>query len=645
MITNYWHPPNSLLSPNTSVVVGKVIEYKSVSETKIKLKVKLEKETLLAYVKQNENAKKLKVGMKVKLSGNLTVPSKNTIPNTFSYRDYLKTEKIFYQMQVTSLEILKEPSIRYWIQEKIRFYCNQHQNSSYLKKILIGIKEDENESVEESYRQNGISHIFAISGMHLGAIYQFFGHHSKKKKKNILLAYGATVLYYSCIIITPSSKRAFLFLTLNTINQLFNLKQSKGYLFVLAICFVLMENPFVLFQIGFQYSFVVSLVFLIFYEKKQPKWQKMFKSSVIAFLFTIPITACSNYFINPWSIINNLVLVPLMTSFIFPILLLTLIFPVLECISVFLINFFEKINILLTTLPFSIVVMPKISAFWFIIYYFLLVMLFSIKKRVLILLIFLFLEFWHLSSHWDNQGYVHFLDVAQGDSTLIIAPYQKEVILIDTGQKDDYRLKNMLTFFHSLGIKKINTLILSHGDQDHLGNAQNLLKKIKIDHIVLNKGDDTKEEQEIRKNNASKILKHYVSQNISFQTLSLSIKESENENSIVNHVCIYQTCFLFLGDIDASKEQELISKYQIPVDIIKIAHHGSNTSTSKELLQAIKAKHAIISVGKNNLYHHPHQKVIKRLQNQGINILKTFELGTISFEIQRKYYTISTCPP
>ncbi|MCI8575622.1 MAG: ComEC family competence protein, partial [Bacilli bacterium] len=206
MLITFLHPQNSNLSLDTKSVIGKVIEYTK-NDKEINLKVKLKNETLLAYVKKSSNDQEIRVGMEIKLWGELELPPKNTIPNTFSYREYLKTENIFYQMQVTKWEVVKEPSITNRWKEFLRERCNQIENSSYLKKIILGIKEEENKEAEESYRQNGISHIFAISGMHLGVIYSFFTRHGKGKKKNILFAYLMVAIYYSWIVVSASSKR------------------------------------------------------------------------------------------------------------------------------------------------------------------------------------------------------------------------------------------------------------------------------------------------------------------------------------------------------------------------------------------------------------------------------------------------------
>lgn len=643
-LKNYIYPPKSKLSLEIQEVTGKILEYTLLENDKIKMKVKLTKETILAYLKKDLISSDIKVGMQVKLYGKMENPPTNTIPNVFSYRAYLKTEHIFYQMQVTNLEVLKTPSIWNQLKEIIRSYCNKNINSTYLKKIILGIKEEENREVEESYRHNGISHIFAISGLHLTIIYQFFSRH-KKEKRNILFAYSMVCLYYSIIVISSSSKRAFLFLTLNTINQLFHLRLSKSYLFFLTLCFMIIRNPLVLFQIGFQYSCIISFSFLIFSQNSSSKSYHFVKSSVTAFLFSIPITAHTNYMINPWSILNNIVLVPVMMKVLFPLLLLSFLCPILGIIPKQLLDIFEIINITFTKLPGSMITMPKIAPFWFLIYYLVLVLLIIFKKKRLFLVLILWLILWHFSPKWNALGLVHFIDVGQGDCTLIISPYQKEIILIDTGIASEKNLENLLTLLRSFGISKIHTLMITHGDKDHIGNALALLEQIEINKIVLNQGANTETEQVIKKKYGSIIKTNFNSNVISFHTLTIPKKESENDNSIINHLCLYQTCFLFLGDINQEGEEEIMKKYRLKVDVLKVAHHGSKTSTSPKLLEEHTIKYAIISAGKNNIYHHPHQEVLNRLTNQKITILKTLEEGTITFKIKPNSYTILTCPP
>lgn len=510
---------------------------------------------------------------------------------------------------------------------------------------MLGISEGRKD-IEAIYQKNGISHVFAISGMHLGLIYNVIKKSLKKKKRRTKFFYSWLIvtLYYSIITKSASSRRAYTFLSLLTINKMISWKISKSKLFLLNLCIHFICFPFSLFQTGFQYSFLISFVFIKWNSKERNKVKALIKTSVLAFLFSVPITANTNYTINIWAILNNIILTPFVITILFPILLCSVLCPWLSLFPKILLDSFEKINILISQLPLTEIILPKISWYFFLIYYVFLILWITYKNRYSKMFLLIFFVGWYFSPKWQNFGYVHFLDVGQGDSILIVSPYQKEVILIDTGNKNSYLLENSIQFFHSLGIQEINALILTHGDLDHIGNALQLLEQFPVKHIILNRGLDTNIETEIKRKYPDLIEEKYSSEFLKLQTISLTVKGTENQNSIVNHVCIYQTCFLFLGDLDQNGEKELLQKYKFSAEILKVGHHGSKTSTSRNLLKQ-KWEYAIISAGRNNLYHHPNKEVINRLQEKQIKILNTQALGTISFQIHQKGYTIFTCPP
>ncbi len=650
VIINLLFPPATKLNVEDKKFEGKILEYNWQNEEKIKMKIQIGKEKVIAYFETKENNKYKKIlqeGVILKIQGTLCIPSKNTIPNTFSYHRYLKTEKIYFELKITDLKVIKENSSWKKIKEKIRDYCDQFQNSFYLKMLVLGIKEGEKEDIEKIYQKNGISHVFAISGMHLGMLYKLTSKQLKKIKnwKKHIISILVVTIYVSLINVSISSKRAYCFLLLNTINQIFCLNLTKKQIFFFTLCVILWINPFSIFQVGFQYSFLTSFLFLFWIEKKKKSLRSIIFGGFLIFLFHLPITAYNSYTINIWSIINNIVLIPIILFVIFPLLLLSLICPILEIFISIVINGFEFFNFLLSNLPLSEIILPKMPLFWYIIYYFLLLLYIALRKSNILILLGIFLCLWNISPKWNKNGYFYFLDVGQGDAILIVAPYQKEVILIDTGPQNRKISSNIINFLRSLGIKKLNVLFITHGDQDHIGNAITILNEIPTEKIILNEGSDTSLEIEVKKKYKNKISKTYQTKYLKFKILDHVTENQENDNSLICHVCIYQTCSLFLGDAGKKVEEEIASKYQIKADILKVGHHGSNTSTSNALLKEFSFKFGIISAGRNNKYHHPHEITLKNLNKNKIKIMNTQKLGTISFKVLPKGYTTSYFPP
>lgn len=203
---------------------------------------------------------------------------------------------------------------------------------------------------------------------------------------------------------------------------------------------------------------------------------------------------------------------------------------------------------------------------------------------------------------------VSYINVGQGDATLIQWPFDMKTVLIDTGKKSAY--KTLRKQLYRLNVSKIDELIITHSDEDHAGGIEELHKDFKVGRIVSDK-DET----------VSGFL------NVHSDTQY----EDDNENSLMHLLEIKGRRFLFLGDAGLQQERELIQRYpQLKVDILKLGHHGSKTSSSEELISNIEARYAIAS-SKKSVYNHPHIDVVKRLFHYRVKLLQTEEEGTISF--------------
>ena len=202
---------------------------------------------------------------------------------------------------------------------------------------------------------------------------------------------------------------------------------------------------------------------------------------------------------------------------------------------------------------------------------------------------------------------VVYLSVGNGDSSLITLPYNKGNILIDTGGLYNYEIvKNKtIPYLMSLGITKIDYLITTHGDYDHMGEAINLVNNFKVEKVIFNCGEFNELEQELINILEKKNISYYScikELNIGDNKLHfLNNKDygNENDNSSVIYFNYNNYKFLLMGDAGIEVEKDLIEKYNIKdIDILKVGHHGSKTSSGKEFIDEINPKYSIISVGK-----------------------------------------------
>ena len=244
------------------------------------------------------------------------------------------------------------------------------------------------------------------------------------------------------------------------------------------------------------------------------------------------------------------------------------------------------------------------------------------------------------------------LDVGQGDSTLI--ELNNKNILIDTGGRPNSNtslvLNKTIPYLKSLGIKKIHYAVLTHGDYDHMGEAINLVNNFKVEKVIFNCGPYNDLEKELIKVLDEKKIKYYSCikelniNNNKLYFLQTKVYDNENDNSNVIYTELNDYKFMFMGDASVITEKEIMSKYNLPeIDVLKVGHHGSKTSSSIEFINDINPKYSIISAGKNNRYGHPNKEVLNILDKS--KIYRTDIDGSIMFKITNDKLKIETCSP
>ena len=382
------------------------------------------------------------------------------------------------------------------------------------------------------------------------------------------------------------------------------------------------------------------------------KLVKLIKISLISFLGSMPLNIYYNYEINFLSLIYNLFYVPIFNLIVFPFSLLTLIFYPLD--NLFF-NFMNKLSLItsyLSKITFLTFNFKKISIFILIIYILLMVYIINnlLKKKYKSLIMIITVLLIHLNiNKIISTNQVIFLDVGQGDASFI--SLENKNILIDTGGLfSSNPSEEIITMLKSFGINKLDFLIISHGDYDHMGDGINLVNNYKVKNVVFNCGEFNELEIALIKVLDKKKINYYScikelnidSNKLYFLQTKKYNNENDNSNVIYTELDGYK--FMFMGDASQEREKDILEKYNLgSIDFFKVGHHGSNTSSSKEFIDKINPKYSIISVGKNNRYGHPNKEVLNNLENS--KIYRTDQDGSIMFKIKNYKLKIETCSP
>lgn len=626
LYTNYY-PFKSKYTKDDKEFIGIVTKYE-VKEDKITIEIKAKEKLLIIYKYQDKEFNNLSYGDKIKVKGTLITPSKNTNQNTFNYQKYLYYKKIYYLVEATSInKIANNHNYLYTIKNTLYQKIDKLKSSNYIKTLLF-CDNTLSKEIKESYRINGISHLFSVSGMHINFFVSIIYLYLNKITYNKRIKYLITNIFIiTYLILFPSSSllRSAVMSILYSINYLLKLKIKKIDILFLTLGVSLLINPFIIYDLGYIYSYTITFFLVLSSStlKKKNKINKIIYISFLSFLVSIPITIYNSFEINIISILLNIILVPIISIIILPLTILTYIFPILDSILYLFTNTLETISLFISKINITKIIFPKPSLLIIVLYYIIFLLSYQNKKYFYLNIILLIIIY--ISPYLNSNFEVVMFEVGEADCHLIKYPYNKNTILIDTG-KNEYKIKNeVIPYLKSIGIKKIDYLIITHGDEDHIGGSITLINNFQVKNVILNKGTFTDLEKELIKNLNKKKIPYQININkinLSNHTIYLlnnTKYNNENDNSIITYFTYQKYKFLYMGDASITTEDNLLENYNLNnISILKVGHHGSNTSSSKDFISQINSSISLISVGKNNIYHHPNKEVINNLSKSRI---------------------------
>ena len=646
----------------TSKFIGNETEIKgyikkiNIDGDKLSMIVKSNEKIVVNYyfkTEEEKNSFNLELNDYIKVIGTMKKPSNNTIFNMFSYKNYLYTKRIFYISNSTKIELIyKNNNILFYIKNSIINRSNSITLSKeYINTFVLGDKSYINEEDYDNYKDLGIIHLLSLSGMHISLIISLL----KRTKLNKYIIILILLFYLFIIGFQVSVLRSFVMFILSIFNKKYNL--DKLSLLKISSIILLIIEPLYLYNIGFIYTYVIT--YGIYYYSDYLKYKNyLIKSIILAFItfiFSLPIVINTNFSINLLSVITNILFIPIVSFIIFPLSILTFIFPFLDNILYFITSIFNNIVSYCNNINFLNFSFSKLPLFLIIIYY---IIILNPKTRNFVLILIILFYFYN---YYIFNPEIYYIDVGQGDSTLI--RINNKNILIDTGGKTTYEkeewqkrrsnynlMKNNILFFKSIGIKKLDYLILTHGDYDHMGESTYLVNNFKVDEVIFNCGPYNELEEELirvleNKNiNYNSCIKELNIGNNKLEFLQTKEYDNENDNSNVIYTELNGYKFMFMGDAGIDKEKDILNKYNVSnIDVLKVGHHGSRTSSGKEFINEINPKYSIISVGKNNRYGHPNKEVLDNLKDT--KKYRTDQDGSIMFKIKNNKLKIETCKP
>ena len=599
----------------------------------------------------------------IELEGKLSEPEGQRNFGGFDYQTYLKTQGIYQTLTIKSIQSLKQVSS--WdigeslssLRRKAIVWIKSHfpdPMRNYMTGLLFGHLDTDFEEMNELYSSLGIIHLFALSGMQVG----FFMDGFKKlllrlgltQEKLKWLTYPFSLIYAGLTGFSASVIRSLL----QKLLAQHGVKGLDNFALTVLVLFIIMPNFFLTAGgvLSCAYAFILTMT-----SKEGEGLKAVARESMVISLGILPILSFYFAEFQPWSILLTFVFSFLFDVVFLPLLsilfILSFVYPVTQFNFVF--EWLECIIRLVSQLASRPLVFGQPNAWLLILLLVSLALVYDMRKNIKRLAGFsLFIVGLFFLTKHPLENEITMLDVGQGES-IFLRDVTGKTILIDVGGKAETdkiiekwqkkvttsnAQRTLIPYLKSRGVDKIDQLILTNTDKEHVGDLLEVTKAFHVGEILVSKGSLTQKEF-VAELEASQNKVRSVTAGENFPIFGSHLEvlspgqigDGDRDGSLVLYGKLLDKHFLFTGNLKEKGEKDLLKQYpDLDVDVLKAGQHGAKISSNPVFLEKLKPEITLISVGKNNRAKLPHQETLTRLENIKSKIYRTDQQGAIRFK-------------
>ncbi|PYZ98708.1 DNA internalization-related competence protein ComEC/Rec2 [Alteribacter lacisalsi] len=681
-------------SGNTTVYTGDVTQIRGTV-----ISVPLERPSGVRFVFKTEEGEKIQAavpvmmdapeyGDKCLLKGKLERPSPKWNEFGFDYRFFLQQQGIewlFYAGEYVCVSENNLMGVLYRLRNKglsgieaLAENQNEKRAAAVIQALVFGERTLMEENQREAYQIIGVSHLLAVSGLHVGLVIflvLFLLQRAGVTKESSLTGILFFLPFYIVMAggapsVTRASLMSFAIIAALKMNMPVKPADTIAFVFIL----LLLWDPWLLYHLGFQLSFLTTLVLILsgrILSRPSGSIVTLLRVTFLAQLASFPLIVFHFHEFSLLSIPFNLIFIPYISFIILPLSLLItfslMLFPLLSkmlfIFAAVTLEWFHEVMFWVNDLSLFRIVFGQASPVMVFVMYISVIAFFTAWDRLpfrrcapLLSAVLLTALIQLALPYLNKEGTVTMLDVGQGDAILIELPFREKVYLIDTGGFVPFSdgpvpagpgERVILPHLKGRGITEIDKLILTHGHADHIGEVCVLAEKIKIGMALYPIGGmDSPLEREVYDCLADAAVPIvnvsegavWNTNGAQFRVLSPNGTENtENDRSIVLQGLMGGRSWLFTGDIEEAAERRILHDYpDLDADVLKTSHHGSSSSTIPEFAELIRPGISLIPVGRNNRHGHPSAEVVSRLAANGARVYRTDEKGDVSIRFTRE---------